>query len=220
MSYHPKWKSVNGEPVFLTEPAFMLVIPEQSRVELRYEAAMADRVGVALTLTGLVALVWLLVFPKMSPRPVTAPGPALMPAIAVLVFALSTSLWSWWNNPERVYKQGHSLLKTDHYVPASRAFDHAYSGRHVPAQKAEALFWAGRSLEYADDYAGALERYRELARLYPDNYWAAESLYRIVMLERKARNKRGAEQAYNQLLQDFPGNIWTRKLIEASGVGQ
>jgi TolA-binding protein len=90
----------------------------------------------------------------------------------------------------------------------------------VPGQKAEALFWAGRSLEYLDDRAGAQERYRELARRYPDNYWAAESLYRIVMLERSAHNQQGAADAYQQLLQDFPENSWTQKVIEASRAKQ
>jgi TolA-binding protein len=217
MSYHPKWKSVTGEPVFLTEPAFMLIIPAQPRVELRYAKDTADRVGFVLTLIGIIVLVWLLVFPKLSPRPVSAQGPALWPTVTVLALALCVSLWSWWNNPERIYKQGHELLKAERYLSASRAFDHAYSGRHVPGQKAEALFWAGRSLEYLDDHDDALERYRELARLYPDNYWAAETLYRIVMLERNAHNEDAAEDAYSQLLQDFPGNTWTQKVIEASG---
>ncbi len=214
MTYHPKWKSVTGEPVFLTEPAFMLIIPDQSRVDLQYAPVTADRVGIGLTLAGLVGLVLMVILPVSSSVPVSVQGPALKPTTFVLAAALSVSLLSWWNNAERVYKQGHALLSEKRFVSASRAFDRAYHARNVPGQKAEALFWAGRSLEFVDDYAGALGRYRELASLYPDNYWAAESLYRIVLLERKANNERGAERAYNQLLQDFPGNSWTRKVIE------
>jgi hypothetical protein len=220
MSYHPKWKSMTGEPVFLTEPAFMMIVPAQPLVELRYATNTADRVGFVLTLIGIVALVWLLVFPRRPLPPVSARGPALVPVVLGFALVLCVSLWSWWNNPERIYKQGHVLLKAEHYLSASRAFDHAYSGRHVPGQKAEALFWAGRSLEYLDDRAGALQRYHELARQYPDNYWAAESLYRIVMLERSAHNQQGAEDAYKQLLQDFPENSWTQKVIEASDTKQ
>ena len=52
MTYNPKWKSVSGEPIFLTEPAFMLIIPEHSPVELRYGAVTADHVGAGLTLIG------------------------------------------------------------------------------------------------------------------------------------------------------------------------
>ena len=79
MSYHPKWKSTTGEPVLLTEPAFMLIIPEQQRVELRYGATTADRVGVGLTLLGIVTLVLLVIFPRTSIGPVIAQGPALSP---------------------------------------------------------------------------------------------------------------------------------------------
>ncbi len=140
-----------------------------------------------------------------------------MAAITVLVLALCVSLWSWWNNPERIYKQGHELLKAERYLSASRAFDHAYSGRHVPGQKAEALFWAGRSLEYLDDHDDALERYRELARLYPDNYWAAESLYRIVMLERKRTMRMRLRKPIVSCCRISPGTPGPRKVIEASG---
>ncbi|MGB5716293.1 MAG: tetratricopeptide repeat protein [Gammaproteobacteria bacterium] len=217
MTYHPKWKSLTGEPVFLTEPAFMLVIPQQSRVELRYGATTADHVGAGLTLLGIVVLVLILVFPRMLPGPVFAQGPALKPTIAVLVLALSVSLWSWWNNPERKYKQGHEQLSDERYLSAARAFDKAYSARKVPGKKAEALFWAGRSYELKDEQAAALERYRELVSHYPDNFWAAESLYRIVLLARQAGDERGAGEAYKQLLQDFPGNRWAQEANKASG---
>ncbi|HDN69128.1 MAG TPA: tetratricopeptide repeat protein [Gammaproteobacteria bacterium] len=157
-------------------------------------------------------------FPGASAVPVSMQGPALRPVIAVLVFALSVSLWSWWNNAERMYKHGHELLDAEEYVSASRAFDNAYSARHVPGKKGEALFWASRSLEFANEYEAALKRYHELARLYPDNYWAAESLYRIVLLEKQSHNESVAGKAYQQLLQDFPGNNWTRKAGKLSGM--
>jgi len=220
MSYHPKWQSMTGEPVLLTEPAFMLIIPEQRRVELRYGTTMADRVGIGLTLFGIIALVLLVIFTRASIGPVSVRGPALLPVTAVLAFALSVSLWSWWNNPERVYKHGHERLSDDRYESAADAFDRAYSARKVPGKKAEALFWAGRSLEFMDDHTGALERYRELASLYPDNYWAAESLYRIVLLARKTGDKRAARDAYRQLLQYFPENTWTQKAVKTSGTEQ
>ena len=84
----------------------------------------------------------------------------------------------------------HEQLSEERYVSAARAFDRAYSARKVPGKKAEALFWAGRSLELEGEQAAALERYRELASLYPDNFWAAESLYRIVLLARQAGDER------------------------------
>jgi hypothetical protein len=217
MSYHPKWKSLADEPVFLTEPAFMLVVPGQSRVELRYALSTADFIGIGLTVIGLAALVLLVIFPKSLPGPVSAQGPALKPALTVLLVALGVSLLSWLNNPERVYKQGHELLSEKRYSSASRVFDRAYKARNVPGKKAEALFWAGRSLDFAGEHTGALDRYRELASLYPDNYWAAESLYRVMLLERRAGDEQAAARAYDQLLQDYPDNSWTRKAVKESG---
>ena len=192
-----------------------MIIPKQSRVDLRYEAVAADRIGAGMTLVGIAVLLSLAIFSRVAPGPVIARDPALLPVLTVLVLALFVAGWSWWNNPERLYQHGHELRRDKQYVSASHAFDRAYSARHVPGQKAEALFWAGRSREFAQDHAAALERYRELASLYPDNYWVPESLYRTVVLERQAHNERGVENAYKQLLQNFPENTWTRKATKA-----
>ena len=217
MTYNPKWMSVNGEPVFLTEPAFMLIVPRQPRVELRYAMARPDYIGIAFSLIGIAGLVIVLVVPGLSYPPVYARGPAFVTTFVLLVLAASVSLWSWWFNPERTYQHGHELFSEEQYAPASRAFDRAYDGRHVPGKKAEALFWAGRSLEFMSEYGAALDRYTMLASEYPDNYWAAESLYRIVMLQKQAGNAASANEAYEQLTRDFPENNWTNRAIKEFG---
>ena len=66
----------------------------------------------------------------------------------------------------------------------------------------------------------AIARYRELVGLYPDNYWVAESLYRIVLVARQAGAEESAEDAYKQLLQDFPENSWTQKAIGDPGTAK
>jgi hypothetical protein len=217
MSFHPKWRSVTGEPIFLTEPAFMLIVPKQSRVELRYAPGPADHIGAWLTVVGLIALLWALIAPKASHGPITAQGPALIPTMAVLSIMISGAAWSWWNNPERSYELGHKLFSEEQYLAASHAFDRAYEARTVPGKRAEALFWEGRSLELGGADADALERFKNLVTLYPDSYWAAESLYRVVRLERGAKNPSGAKAAYDKLLQHFPGDKWTQKATEELG---
>jgi hypothetical protein len=211
MTYNPKWKSMTGEPIFLTEPAFMLVVPQQSRVELQYATSAPDTVGFAFTLTGIAGLVLVLLVPGLSPAPVVARGPGALSTTIVLVVALTVSLWTWWTNPERTYKHGHAYLSEDQFDLASQAFDRAYEGRHVPGKKAEALFWAARASEFMGDNKAALERYTSLASLYPDNFWAAESLYRIVMLQSLLQDNDAAAKAYRQLQKDFPDNRWARK---------
>ena len=67
------------------------------------------------------------------------------------------------------------------------------------------------------DHGAALVRYTALAREYPDNYWTAESLYRIVMLQTQAGNAASADMAYAQLTRDFPENNWTNKAIKEFG---
>ena len=67
------------------------------------------------------------------------------------------------------------------------------------------------------EHAEALDRYKDLASLYPDNYWAAESLYRIVLLAGQAHDERAVADAYKQLLRGFPENNWTLKAIKEFG---
>ena len=57
VSYHPRWHVEGAEAVLLASPSFMLVIPTQEEVRLFYGAAVADRLGIALTA---LALLWVL----------------------------------------------------------------------------------------------------------------------------------------------------------------
>lgn len=60
-SYFPNWKVRGARQVFMVSPAFMLVLPEQERVELYYGSLWSDTLGCGLTLLGwgmVAALGW------------------------------------------------------------------------------------------------------------------------------------------------------------------
>src|SRR5262249_13482850 len=70
ISYHPRWKALTGERVWLAGPSFMLVYPKGERVELAYGGGPPVMLGLLLSLTGLVlfALAVLPVGRRLAPR--------------------------------------------------------------------------------------------------------------------------------------------------------
>jgi hypothetical protein len=55
-SYHPAWRAASGERIYRATPAFMLVFPSESRLNLAFAWAWPHYLGLALTLLGLVLL--------------------------------------------------------------------------------------------------------------------------------------------------------------------
>ena len=59
VAYSPNWKSANGEPIFKLSPGLMLIFPESTHVELRFERNIVEIVSLFLTLTGLSVILFL-----------------------------------------------------------------------------------------------------------------------------------------------------------------
>jgi uncharacterized membrane protein len=58
VSYFPNWKVSGGEGVYRVAPSLMLVIPDQTDVELQFGNTWVENLGIALTVVtvgGLVA---------------------------------------------------------------------------------------------------------------------------------------------------------------------
>lgn len=53
VSYHPNWKIVGADKIYLAYPSFMLVYPNQERVRLYFGKTIYNYVGEALSLIGL-----------------------------------------------------------------------------------------------------------------------------------------------------------------------
>lgn len=52
VSYHPRWRAEGADGPFLVTPGLMLVIPTRTEVRLVYGRALADHLGLALTLAA------------------------------------------------------------------------------------------------------------------------------------------------------------------------
>ncbi|MDH5545177.1 MAG: hypothetical protein OEZ43_06265 [Gammaproteobacteria bacterium] len=56
VSFSPLWQSSNGETIYRVAPGMMLLFPQQEKVELVYTRSTAEKVGLLMTLTGLLII--------------------------------------------------------------------------------------------------------------------------------------------------------------------
>ena len=55
-TWYPNWKSENGETIFMVTPCFMMIIPEDTNVSIRYGRTSSDTAGLALSTVSLILL--------------------------------------------------------------------------------------------------------------------------------------------------------------------
>lgn len=211
MSYHPRWRSLAGETIYLVEPSFMMLVPKSGRVDLVFSSSWGNDVG---RLFSFVGLGWLTVaILRRSPRLVAEKfgnqGPHAIPLLSVLaLFAITTSAF-WWFDPERTYYRAHELGARSDWGAAAKLFDSVNNRRIGPAQNAETLFWAARSFHLAHEPEMALERFLALVERYPESYWFAESAFRAIELFLDAHQPERAAAIMQQLERIAPDATWT-----------
>lgn len=213
MSYHPRWKSQGGEPIYLTEPSFMLIYPLSESVTLEYSWGPGDWIGLIFSVSGIALLVW-----GLWPRcPLNLRHTAVAMSVRprhfsyFLVVSSFAILTGWWMNPERVYQRAHLHFTQEEKSAAAPMFEQAYKGRHGPAKRAEALFWAARSWQLAGELPKATERYSQLTIDYRENYWYPESVFRLIEIYYHQGNRKAAEKMYTEFVATIPDNKWTRE---------
>ncbi len=212
MTYHPRWQSTGGEPVFLSEPAFMILFPGTKRVELVYAWGRGDWLGAGLTIFG-VAILGLGLRRRDLATGARTPGDVPMPRFLVFAGMVGALIAGhWWLDPERVYQRGHELLSRQGWVAAGATFDDARAGRIGPARQAESLFWAARSYDLGADKVKARVRYVELKSAFPESYWAPESLFRLVEIDLAGHDRDSAEAFFAET-DKTPGGSGSQEYI-------
>jgi Tetratricopeptide repeat len=218
MSYHPKWRSTTGEHIYLVEPCFMLLVPRHSHIELVYGTSRADVIGRLLSVLGMGLAALLLASRRLgglkAAAPVESESPRLRAFAAFVLCTVAVTAWAAWSSPERAYGQGQRALAAQQWETAGRSFDAAFAGRHAPARKAEALFWAARSYQYGKRLDAARRRYLDLVRTYPESYWVPESMYRLAGIAREKGDLSDAGRLSRRLQQEFPDSSWATRAEE------
>ena len=78
VSYFPNWTAYGAEGPWRATPAFMVVVPTRSEVELRFENTWVERAGMWLTLAGgIVLVIWLVTAVRRRSAPAAPPPEGL-----------------------------------------------------------------------------------------------------------------------------------------------
>jgi tetratricopeptide (TPR) repeat protein len=216
MAWHPRWQLATKGKVYLAGPGFMLVVPEEADVVLKYghtSVGVAGMVATLLSLLVLVVLIWRdwrnwrgkVAVSNVS----TAAWPKEWLAVSWPVLLVAGGLWFHLHNPERIYTDAWTLMRANQYSDAAVKFDDAFAARRSEAKKEEALFWSAKAYEQAGKHAEALQRYRQLNTSY-HGYWLPESLYTQAKLDRAAGNVSQADSAAQRLIREFPNDNWAK----------
>lgn len=217
MAFHPRWDLKTRGSLLLAAPGFMLVVPEETQVELHYGTTWVGRGGEIASALAVGLLVWTLgqraLRRRRMPWALTSPpdksartpsgarwwaGASVMVAAALLLSATS---------PGIAYYGAWEAFRQGHHEQASTLFYKAYKGRRSPAGQEEALFWAAKAADAAGDPGLALARYSTLADGH-DGHWVAESLHEISRLALLEGNAPVAELAQRRLREEFPRSPW------------
>lgn len=225
VSWHPKWHLASKGQIFLAGPGFMLVVPQEQQVTLEYKDTSVGLWGQRASL--LAFLLWGLGLAwrwrrrlKVSPEQPVQGHPNYWPSQGLI---LRGGSWLWplllgllalmlhIKNPERLYTHAWDLYRHGELAKAADGFDQAYHARSSAAKKEEALFWAGKTYELANDRTRALQRYKSLVDNYT-GYWLPEALFTLAHLAEQAGDQELADVSRRRLLNDFPTDAWAQKL--------
>ncbi|MBF0582683.1 MAG: tetratricopeptide repeat protein [Magnetococcales bacterium] len=213
MSYHPKWRALSGETIYLVEPFFMLLFPRGEQVSLAYLPNGADQMGALLTALGGV---WLLV---LLMRSVGRPCQAVSPPVVVAGYPLGMGLAAvlllagWWYGPDRGYQAGHALFNQGRFTEAAQLLDQAVEERRGWSRHGEALFWAGMAWERGGHPQEAAWRYHQLMERYPAGMFTAEAIHRLIGWYRQQGEVVQARRLLDHLKSHYPASRWLRRTL-------
>ncbi|MCP5158844.1 MAG: hypothetical protein H6974_01655 [Gammaproteobacteria bacterium] len=206
MAWHLRWHLASKGSVYLAGPGFMLVIPEEPEVVLRYEQTTIGLVGMVASLIAGLILLALVGRSGLNP----AHPPILKPsshwpqdgfALAWLLLLALAGIFFYQNHPERLFAHAREALDRREFTEAAALFERAYRQRRSDSLKAEALFWAAWSYRKAGQAEAALDCYR----------WLVVGL-EDVSLPASLDEANGWPRLVESLKQQFPDRDWTNRL--------
>ncbi|MDD5275594.1 MAG: hypothetical protein PHR16_05885 [Methylovulum sp.] len=214
IAFHPRWQLTGKGKIYLAAPGYMVVVPENNRVELVYGTTLIGRWGqIASIFAVCVILGYLLLQIRRTtqPRKLSLPSATGKALLIWLVVLAGINLYAYQNNPERYYRSGWQAMNRQDYQAAAIDFDRIEGRRSSPAAQEEALFWAAKAHELAGDRPVAKQRYQKLIGHY-SGYWLPESLYTLARLQRLDSQPEAALALEQRLRNDYPQHSFTRAL--------
>jgi hypothetical protein len=235
ISYHPRWKALGGERVWLAAPSFMLVFPKSERLELVYGSGPPVTIGQLFTLVGLIlfalsvlpirrrvmpALQGLLEIPPIpaavrvarqtgewSPRVRGAVLGAVLVATAAFVGAAAFAART--ADADGVYRKGLKVYEAGRLRDAVPLFREARRLAPMSNTAIHSSYFESISLFRENEWAEAEKSFRRLIETFPEAQAAAESQYHIGVCRARLGDVPGAVEAWKLARERYPGTPWS-----------
>jgi hypothetical protein len=237
ISYHPRWKAVTGERVWLAAPNFMLVFPKGERVELVFRAGPALMFGRVCTAIGcLLCLGAILPAGRRLGARTLQRITAVPPVSAAVRLVRRTESW-----PERtrravlgvglgilgsllgvfvaataasdadtVYRKGQKIYADGRLREALPYFREAQRRAPLSTTAIHARYFEAIIYFREGDWQEAEKRFRDLVETFPEAANAPEATYHIGLCRLRLGDVAGAVQTWEEMARRFPESNWAR----------
>jgi hypothetical protein len=221
VSYHPRWRAEGAYGPYLAAPGFLLVVPEERVVTLRYDArAWPDHLGLLLLAVGLASAVPLARRRSPSPEPASPPPGGLsrlVPALPVVLLAGLAGLRllpaPGPGDPGPAHEDASRAYAAERWADAAEAARHALvrldgedpRREELLCLRGEALLRWGHPREAALAFGEVVD-----AGAGP---YAAQALSSGALAREGAGDAAGAAEWRRRLLAEHPGTPWADRLV-------
>ncbi len=222
ISYHPRWRSMAGERVWLAGPGFMLVFPRGDRLELVYGSAPPVRAGALISLGATVLLV-VLAGRVLVRRPARDQdrladhekerrgrprARALVLCVSCAAVVAGSGIRARHQDPDIVYRRGQEQLSAGDLDGARALFQRARALAPLSNTAIHSTYFEAVVLYRQERWAEASRAFQDFLETYPEAHAAAESLHHMGLCAERLGQRSEAARHFRATLEQFPGTIW------------
>ena len=233
ISYHPRWRVLTGEKIWLAGPSFMLVVPKGDRIDLVFDGGGWVTLAHAFTALGLVLFVVAVVPPgrraatrlaigarDLLPEPVVALGADWAPSARRWVLAGSLVVFTGVvaaaaiighvPNADGVYRQAQRLYDAGHLDESAVLFHEAQRLAPLSTTAIHATYFEAIVSFREEKWAAAQRIFERLIANFPEGVNAPEALYHIGLCRLRQGDVPGARVAWDATRARYPGSPWSK----------
>jgi TolA-binding protein len=234
ISYHPRWRSANGERIWLAGQGFMLVFPSTDRVDLIYSQTAVTRAASAISGVSVVGTI--LVFagmfqvrsrsarqPKWAGNSVgqsertastgsqkSYKSPSFVTGICVTSALLIASGYrARSQDADIVYRSAQRELDRGNMAEARARFVRARSLAPFSNTAIHSFYFEAIAFYREEKWSEASAVFQQLLRTFPEAPSAAEAKYHIGLCADRLGRRQEAIAAMNETRLRYPLTIWS-----------
>ncbi|HYC57616.1 MAG TPA: 6-pyruvoyl-tetrahydropterin synthase-related protein [Candidatus Binatia bacterium] len=226
VSYFPRWKSVDGSPIHLVSPGFMLVYPSSGHFEMYYGRTLLDYVAMGTTALGVLWLLAASVSPRVSRASVTAAGRIFRPiyapvsryprsifvAFVVICIAAGALVRYEVRDDDVLYREGQTAYRERKFERAIEVFREYAADDRDTFKNATSLSQMGISYSELQKFELAVDTLERLRFNFPNIDFHASTLFHLARSYAGLGNLALAIERAKELRQKYADTPYPQRL--------